>query len=136
MKNKKLIYLFAFSLSFIFSLFYLILFNLRLSSENVKPVHLYMNQVGLYKESTNAEKVGADLKNKQLDSYIYKNKDVYVVVSGVSEDKETNSKNGEQLKQLSYSYVLKDVKIQDVKMIDELKKGNVENVLEMIANQS
>lgn len=136
MKNRKLVYVFAFSLSLIFSLLYLGLFQLYTPSTKNKPMNLYLNQVGLYKEEDNALKIKEDLNQKEIEGYIYKKDDVYAVVCGVSDDKQTNLDNGEKLKQLSYSYLMKEIKIQDDRISKQWEEGNVVQVLEMIAHQS
>lgn len=137
MKNKKLIYGFALSLSLIFSLLYFVAFHFYTPSiAQEKSVQLYMNQIGLYKKEANAQQVANELETHSVKAYIYKNDDLYVVVSGVDTKEKKTNENGEQLKSLSYSYLLKKVSISDGDISSLIEKKDYEKALEMIGNQS
>lgn len=138
MKNKKLIYLFAITLSIIFSIIYLLIFHYYIpsSEEDNKSTMLYLNQIGLYKEKANAEKVASDLQSNQITGYIYKKEDVYVVACGVSKDESESQKIEEQLKALSYSYINKKISIQDDEITELIDSKKYQEALELIGNQS
>lgn len=137
MKNKKLIYFFAISLSIIFSLIYLLLFHYYIpSSEEVKSATLYLNQVGLYKEKANAEKMNLELQSDQITGYIYMKDDIYVVVCGVSADQKQTQKIEEQLKEHSYSYIDKVYQITDEEIVSLINANQYQDALELIGNQS
>lgn len=137
MKNKKLIYFFAISLSIIFSLIYLLLFHYYIpSSEEVKSATLYLNQVGLYKEKANAEKMNLELQSDEITGYIYMKDDIYVVVCGVSADQKQTQKIEEQLKEHSYSYIDKVYQITDEEIVSLINANQYQDALELIGNQS
>lgn len=138
MKNKKLIYLFAITLSIIFSIIYLLIFHYYIpsSEEDNKSTMLYLNQIGLYKEKANAEKVASDLQSNQITGYIYKKEDVYVVACGVSKDESESKKIEEQLKALSYSYINKKISIKDDEITELINSKKYQEALELIGNQS
>lgn len=135
MRNKKLVHLFAFTFSILFSFVYLFIFHSYLPLKTDETITLYMNQIGLYKEESNANKVKTSLNEGNIETYIYKNEELYVVVCGVGE-KENAENVGESLKGLNYSYVLKKVEISDRKIINYVKEENFEKALELIGNQS
>lgn len=138
MKNKKLIYFFAITLSIIFSIIYLLIFHYYIpsSEEDNKTTMLYLNQIGLYKEKANAETVASDLQSNQITGYIYKKEDVYVVVCGVSKDESEAQKIEEQLKALSYSYINKQISIKDDEISELIDSKKYQEALELIGNQS
>ncbi|NBK98779.1 MAG: SPOR domain-containing protein [Erysipelotrichia bacterium] len=137
MRNRKLIYFFALSLSIIFSLFYLLVFHYYIPSDKEdKQTTLYLNQIGLYKEESNAQKVQSDLQSKQISSYLYKKDDIYVVVCGVSEIEKETQKVEEQLKNQAYSYLSKKIAIKDDEISTLIEAKQYQKALEMIGNQS
>lgn len=136
MKYKRLIYGFAFAFSFIFSLIYLFVFNVYIPNhEKNETITLYMNQIGLYKEVENAQKIQTSLKAEEIDTYIYKNKDLYVVISGLGDEDDAKA-NGTMLKNLSYSHILKMVEISDPEIISCVKTQDFEKALELMEYQS
>lgn len=136
MRYKGLVSMFAIGFSILFSIMYLCVFHYYIpTDENVESLTLYMNQIGLYKEEKNALKVQKDLLAQDVKTYIYKQNDLYVVVSGIGEKKAAES-NGETLKKLSYSHILKEYEIHDPSIVSYAKEKNYEKVLEMIGNQS
>lgn len=135
MRNKKLVYLFAFVFSILFSFVYFFIFYSYLPIKNNEAITLYMNQIGLYKEEENANKVKVSLETKDVKTYIYRNENLYVVVCGVG-DKEYVQTIGDTLKELNYSYVLKKVEITDEEICNYVKEENYEEALELIGNQS
>lgn len=138
MKNKKLIYFFAITLSIIFSIIYLLIFHYYIpsSEEESKATMIYLNQIGLYKDKANADKVASDLQSNQITGYIYKKEDVYVVACGVSKDESETQKVEEQLKALSYSYINKQISINDVQITELIDSNKYQEALELIGNQS
>lgn len=137
MKNKRLMISLAIGLSILFSLLYFILFEVYIpSTDQVSEKTLYMNQIGLYKDENNASKVRDTLKSKSIEAYIYKNKELYVIVSGVSESEKETEANAKLLKDNAYSYILKKVKIQDDTILQYIENKDIQKALEMIANKS
>lgn len=136
MKYKTLICGLAFTFSILFSFIYLFIFGIyNPKYQNDEKVTLYMNQIGLYKEIENAQNVKKNLEEKQIRAYIYKNEDLYVVVCGLGSEEEAHN-NGETLKNLSYSHILKKVEISDPKMITYVKNEDFEKALELMEHQS
>lgn len=137
MKNKKLIYFFAITLSIIFSIIYLLVFKYYIPShEDSKTASLYVNQIGLYKEKANADKILSNLQSHQIEGYIYKKKDIYVVVCGVSDNQEDSKKVEASLKKQSLSYIAKKIDVKDDTMVAMIAAKQYQQVLELIGNQS
>ena len=63
MGNRKIIIIFAVIFTCIFSLFYYVLFQMLGAEESSSRV-LYLNQVGIFEESANAEKMCDRLREK------------------------------------------------------------------------
>ena len=136
MKNKKVIYAFALGFSLLFSLLYFLVFHyyipLKADSETLT---LYMNQIGRFEKEKNALHTEEKIEKLSIETYIYKSNDLYVVVCGIGEEK-TAKENGEKLKEMKYSYVLKKLEITDTKIISYVEAKNYEKALELIGNQS
>ena len=135
MKIKYLIFTIALTFSLLFSLMYFMLFRSNIPRDEKYEITLYMNQIGLYKQVENANKVKNTLEAQGVKTYIYKNQDLYVVVSGVGE-KEDAIENGNTLKPLSYTYILKEFVIEDPTILSYIQEENYEKALELIGNQS
>lgn len=137
MNNKRLMIIVAVVLSVLFSILYFIVFEVYIpSTSQAQKMTLYYNQIGLYKEEKNATKVADTLKENSVEAYIYKDKDIFVIVSGVSDKEKQTIENGEALKKSSYSYLLKKVKVQDTTISQCIKQKEYQKALELIANQS
>ena len=135
MKIKYLIFTIALTFSFLFSLIYIMLFHSNIPRDEKEKITLYMNQIGLYKQIENANKSKDALEAQGVKTYIYKNQDLYVVVSGIGE-KGTAIENGNTLKALSYSHILKELEITDPTILSYVEEENFEKALELIGNQS
>lgn len=136
MNNRKLIYIFSLSLSLLFSIGYYIVFKNVENKKNTDERTLYMNQVGLYKESKSVENMKETLKSLSLTPYSFKKDDVTVVVTSVYEDKDKTKEEILVLKNANLNYVSKEVVIQDEEIKRYLDSKNYEKVLELIQNKS
>ena len=107
MENKRLIMLFGILFSVVFCLMYYVLFSFTLGKANDDKRTLYMNQVGLYEKAQSVQ----DMQEK-----------LTAVVCGVSSDEKESQQVQQKLKALKYSYIPKDVTVENsdvVKLIDE-----------------
>lgn len=138
MKNRKLMLLFAFSLSCIFSIIYILLFTYCIPSpsQSNNNITIYMNQIGLYKTHANALKMKEELDTKQLDAFVYKKDDLYVVVNGVSQNEDETDKKADELKKYAYSYLIKKVECNHLEIKKNMELKNYQKVLELIGNQN
>ena len=118
MENKRLIMLFGILFSVVFCLMYYVLFSFTLGKANDDKRTLYMNQVGLYEKAQSVQDMQEKLEKEGLKSYTMKQDKLTAVVCGEKESQQVQQK----LKALKYSYIPKDVTVENsdvVKLIDE-----------------
>ena len=122
MENKRLIMLFGILFSVVFCLMYYVLFSFTLGKANDDKRTLYMNQVGLYEKAQSVQDMQEKLEKEGLKSYTMKQDKLTAVVCGVSSDEKESQQVQQKLKALKYSYIPKDVTVENsdvVKLIDE-----------------
>lgn len=136
MENRKLIYLFGLLFSIVFGLVYYLLFHTFLTVENTNTLHLYYNQVGLYKSEENAQKVINSLKEQQIDAYIFPQEDVNAVICGVHHDEAITKSNGDTLTGLGMKYIEKTIETNNQEVIDAYQSEDFTKALELIKNES
>lgn len=122
MENKRLIMLFGILFSVVFCLVYYVLFSFTLGKANDDKRTLYMNQVGLYEKAQSVQDMQEKLEKEGLKSYTMKQDKLTAVVCGVSSDEKESQQVQQKLKALKYSYIPKNVTVENsdvVKLIDE-----------------
>lgn len=122
MENKRLIMLFGILFSVVFCLVYYVLFSFTLGKANDGKRTLYMNQVGLYEKAQSVKDMQEKLEKEGLKSYTMKQDKLTAVVCGVSGDEKESQQVQQKLKTLKYSYIPKNVTVENsdvVKLIDE-----------------
>lgn len=138
MGNKKLIYSVAIIFSVLFCFMYYTVFT-RFVSEPDKETQasmLYMNQVGLYKSSDNAQNVIGKLKEGNIEAYLLDKGDVTAVVCSLSLNEADTDAQQEALTSLGYSYIKKNIEIKDTSIVKLLQDKEYAKALEMIQNES
>ena len=96
MANRRLIITFALAFSLVFSLFYYVLFTtVDFGGGQQQTRTLYLNQVGIYAESENAQKICEQLKEKGLTPYQVEEDGRQIVMTSVYE-KRTRQKRRER----------------------------------------
>lgn len=121
-ENKRLIMLFGILFSVVFCLMYYVLFSFTLGKANDDKRTLYMNQVGLYEKAQSVQDMQEKLEKEGLKSYTMKQDNLTAVVCGVSSDEKESQQVQQKLKALKYSYIPKNVTVENsdvVKLIDE-----------------
>lgn len=135
MGNKRLIYLFAFSLSIVFSIGYYIVFRAGESMET-KSTTLYFNQVGLFEKQEGADAKIAALQAIKVDGIIRKQGKVLAVVCGMSTNKNDTIKNQKLLEKNQFSFVFKEVKTNQKSIVDAINHKDYAEAFERIENES
>ena len=116
MENRKVIYTFGLLFSIAFAIIYYGLFHI-FSDNGGNTVTLYYNQVGLYKNTENAQKNIASLKELGIDAYVVSKDDLHRVICGISTNQEDTKENGAEITQA-------------------LQEKDTDKILEMINNES
>lgn len=125
-ENKKLIILFALLFSVLFSFAYYAIFSVTLTKSDKEVRIVYMNQVGLYEKQDSVIKVQNELKKQGFTSFTMKQNDLTAVVCSVSTDEQESKSQQEKLKNLKYSYIAKQMRVEDqevIALIDQKEFG-------------
>lgn len=134
MENRKVIYTFGLLFSIAFALIYYGLFHIFTNNNNM--IAIYYNQVGLYKNSENAEKSIATLKKLDIEGYIISKDELHRVICGISTNPDDTKENGGRLSKNSINYIEKEVKVKEADVSAALEAKDMEKILEMINNES
>lgn len=134
MENRKLIYFFGLLFSAIFALLYYGLFHI-LIQDSPTYGNVYYNQVGLYKNEENAQKVVQQLNDLKIDAHIFLQAELHAVICGISEDQALTQENGAQLAKEGMNYIEKQWTGNEA-ILNALQENDIEKVLEMIQNES
>lgn len=134
MNKKRSVIFFALLLSCFFSAIYVVGFMMITPHE--ESVRLAMNQVGIYQNGENANKVMDALTSMNLIPYSYKQKSLTIVVCSLSMD--TTKTKAEQtiLEEAGYAYIYKEIESKDSEFVAAVKNQNYERVMELMQNQS
>ncbi len=126
----------AFAYALLFTLIYVGVFHYYIPSADTSKTTLHVNQLGLYAELENAKQVQETMQNVDIHTYIYQADGLYVIVSGVFEDKQQSDANGEVLSSLDYSYVQKSFEIKDEIILESIENEDYQSALDRIGEQS
>ena len=132
MRNRKVIVSFALVFAAVFALFYYVLFQFLSAKGGTEARTLYLNQVGIFDEKENADKICEKLEKKKMNAYqIEKNDQIYVVTS-IYEDKEQTEKEGKTLTEMEMSYLTKKVTAEGREMVQAVDEKDYVKVLEAV----
>lgn len=116
----------AFSLVFGASYFYIFTYNLNIEDQKVstpisdKSYTLYYNQLGVYKNADAMLTKVLELKNNNIDVYVYKINELNYFVSDFSFDKNITQNKALTLELYGYSTILKErIVNQEIKELVE-----------------
>ncbi|MEG0264381.1 MAG: SPOR domain-containing protein [Erysipelotrichaceae bacterium] len=102
----------------------------------MKKHHLYMNQIGLYRQEESVKRVMGNLEAAGLRAYRSVNGELTGVVSGVSTNKKETIAQQKKLDQLHMSYLLKTISTNDSKVVNAINSKDYANALELINGES
>ena len=117
MRNRKVIVSFALVFAAVFALFYYVLFQLLSAKGGTEARTLYLNQVGIFAEKENADKICEKLEKKKMSIY---------------EDKEQTEKEGKTLTEMEMSYLTKKVTAEGREMVQAVDEKDYVKVLEAV----
>lgn len=128
MKAKQMIILVAFILSVLFGSVYVKFFSTIGSS-----IHIYVCQVGIYKEEANANAMIEKLKGAGLQGYSYKKDSSLIVISGIFLKEDEANALGKKISEQQLTCVIKQYSIaKDLK--EAVEKKEYENVVKELAS--
>ena len=134
MGNRKVIITFAFVFSIAFAAFYFVLFQFFGSKEEESRV-LYLNQVGIYEDETNAENMCDRLNDKKLTPYAVEKENQIFVVTSIYEDEEKTEKEGDILEEMDLNYLTKKITVEGTEMIKAVDDKEYVRVLQAIEDE-
>lgn len=134
MGNRKVIITFAFVFSIAFAAFYFVLFQFFGSKEEESRV-LYLNQVGIYEDETNAENMCDRLSDKKLTPYAVEKENQIFVVTSIYEDEEKTEKEGDILEEMDLNYLTKKITVEGTEMIKAVDDKEYVRVLQAIEDE-
>lgn len=122
-------------MAFIFSVLYFLVFSYYIPSTKALESTLYVNQIGLFDVQENALSLQSKLQ-QSMDCYVYEDDNVYVVVSGITTSKEESELNASLLSEQGYAYLAKEYMISDQSIMQYIELNQIQQALELIANQN
>ena len=131
-ENKRLIVLFGILFSVVFCLIYYVLFSFTLGKAGDGKRTLYMNQVGLYEKAASVKDMQEKLEKEGLKSYTLKQEKLTAVVWGVSTEEKESQQVQQKLKKLKYSYIPKNVTIENTAVVELIDEQAYDKALERI----
>lgn len=137
MGNRKVIVSFGLLFSAIFALFYYVLFT-TVSEQGTKEESrtLYVNQVGIYAEEDNAEKVYEKLKQEGFTPYRVNRDEKQIIMTSVSTKEDTTKEEGEKLQELEYSYITKKITVEGAKLAKAVDEKDYQKVLQAMEDEN
>lgn len=139
--KRSWIYFFSIVFSALFGTMYFSLFTLISQDESIQQVDtgankqfvtLYVNQLGIYKNASNMYNNVAKLTDQGVAVLAYVKDDLTYFVSHITMKEEEAAAGVEALKALGFPAITKHYMIEDGALIEQLKKGNYEDVLSQI----
>lgn len=134
MNKKRSVIFFALLLSCLFSAIYVVGF--MMITPHSESVRLAMNQVGIYQNEENANKVMDALTSMNLNPYSYKQESLTIVVCSLSKDATKTKEEQAILEGAGYAYIYKEIESKDSEFVEAVKNQNYEKVMELMQNQS
>lgn len=128
MKAKQVIILVAFILSVVFGSLYIKFFSTIGSS-----IHIYVCQVGIYKEEENANAMIEKLKTAGLNGYSYKKDATLIVISDIFLKEKEANELGKKISEQQLTCVIKEYSISK-DLQQAVEKKEYEGVLKELAS--
>lgn len=122
----------AIILDLIFAFLFLILLS-QWKGEKAE-VTLHMNQIGMFKETTNSTACIEKLKGLGYEAYSYTKDDLIIVVTSLSLNEEETIEAQKKLRENQISYILKKVTSTGKQFSEAVLKGDMEMVMELMSD--
>ena len=137
MANRRLIITFALAFSLVFSLFYYVLFTaVDFGGGQQQTRTLYLNQVGIYAESENAQKICEQLKEKGLTPYQVEEDGRQIVMTSVYEEEDKTEEEGKKLEEMELAYITKKITVEGEEMSTAGDEQDYQKVLQAMKDES
>ena len=137
MANRRLIITFALAFSLVFSLFYYVLFTTVDFGEGQQQTRtLYLNQVGIYAESENAQKICEQLKEQGLTPYQVEEDGRQIVMTSVYEEEDKTEEEGKKLEEMELAYITKKITVEGEEMSMAVDERDYQKVLQAMKDES
>ncbi|GAA6428504.1 hypothetical protein [Dielma fastidiosa] len=133
MNKKRSVIFFALLLSCLFSAIYVIGFMMITPQSTI--TRLSMNQIGIYQNQDNADKVMESLTAMNLKPYSYQQDSLTIVVCSLSEDGVKTKADQTILAGAGYAYIYKEIESKDSAFKEAVKNQDFEKVMELMQNQ-
>ena len=97
---------------------------------------VYMNQIGIYEEESNASESKLKVEALGLTAYTYALDDLFVVVSSVYEEKSLTQSEAELLNANGISFIEKEVTSSSPAFLEAMHAEDIEKLMELMNDQS
>lgn len=136
MGNRRLIITFALIFAAVFSLFYYALFQLFAQGSEEASRTLYLNQVGIFEEEENAQKVCDRLTAQKLSPYQVEKEGAFVVVTSIYDNEEATEAEAKTLEEMELSYLTKKITVEGSDLVKAVDAGDYEKVLQAVEDEA
>ncbi|MEI3146936.1 MAG: hypothetical protein V8T10_02815 [Merdibacter sp.] len=97
---------------------------------------LYLNQVGIYAESENAQKICEQLKEKGLTPYQVEEDGRQIVMTSVYEEEDKTEEEGKKLEEMELAYITKKITVEGEEMSTAVDEQDYQKVLQAMKDES
>lgn len=130
--NRKSASLFlGISLNILFTALFLLMISYWKADSG--EITLHMNQVGVFKESANAESCKEKIRKMGMEAYSYENDDLIMVVTSLNLNENLCIEDQKKLSSKQISSVLKKVTSSDSKFKKAVESNDYETVMELMS---
>ena len=130
MKKTSASIFLALFLDLIFGLLFMF-FIISVQKEK-EEITYYMNQIGIFKEESNATKSIEELGKLNLVGYTYSKDGLFIVVTSINLNKEKCIEEQAILNNANVNFILKEITTSNERVIDALRKNNFKKVMELM----
>lgn len=135
MGNRRLIITFALIFAAVFSLFYYALFQLFAQGSEEASRTLYLNQVGIFEESGNAQKICDQLQEHQLSAYQVEKEGRITVVTSIYAEEEKTEQEGKTIEEMGMNYLTKKITVEGSELVQAVDDGDYVRVLQAVDDE-
>ena len=130
MKKTSASIFLALFLDLIFGLLFMF-FIISVQKEK-EEITYYMNQIGIFKEESNATKSIEELGKLNLVGYTYSKDSLFIVVTSINLNKEKCIEEQAILNNANVNFILKEITTSNERVIDALRNNNFKEVMELM----
>ena len=135
MGNRRLIITFALVFAAVFSLFYYAMFHMLDVEETKTQRTLYLNQVGIFEESSNAQKICDQLQEHQLSAYQVEKEGRITVVTSIYAEEEKTEQEGKTIEEMGMNYLTKKITVEGSELVQAVDDGDYVRVLQAVDDE-